>query len=214
MKAKLNIRTILGGSFDPVHLGHLSIANDLIKKLHLNSVEFMPCFLPVHRYKTFASASQRLSILQLAIANHPCFKINDIELKRKGLSYSIDTLIQLKKKEANEILALVIGEDVFAKLDQWHRWGELLNYCHLMVVNRPGVTTSNNSKMSHLLKLHQTENPEDLELHSSGKIIQVKIDPIASSATEIRSLIKGGKISETDLPETVKQYIQDQGLYI
>jgi len=118
---------ILGGTFDPVHNGHIQLAQAILKKLPLEKILFIPCYQPVHRGKPIATPQQRLNMLRLVTDTEPKFAISEAEINRQGPSYMIDTLAELKKLYPYNPLCLTLGMDAFAKLDTWHQWQQLLD---------------------------------------------------------------------------------------
>lgn len=131
---------LLGGTFDPVHHGHLRIALEAKEALGLTEVRFIPCRQPPHRGDASATAQQRLDLLRLACGDMPGFAVDTRELERPGPSYMVDTLASLRAERGDEPLCLILGWDAFLGLPGWHRWQNLLDYAHLAVVQRPGST--------------------------------------------------------------------------
>ena len=130
---------LLGGTFDPIHNGHLAIAAAEQQQQQLDQVQFIPCPTPPHRQTPSASIEHRINMIKLAIADQPQFQLNELELQRSGPSYTIDTLIALAKP--NQCLYFIMGADNYLKFEQWHRWQEIPQYCQLLVYNRPGYPT-------------------------------------------------------------------------
>ncbi|OGT06369.1 MAG: nicotinate (nicotinamide) nucleotide adenylyltransferase [Gammaproteobacteria bacterium GWF2_41_13] len=127
---------ILGGTFDPIHQGHLQIALIALQQLHLQKIHFIPCFQPPHRNQPIASPNDRLAMVKLAIGNNTAFNADDREIKRGNISYTIDTLKSLRQDYPDTPLCLIIGTDAFQELQQWHHWKELIDYAHLVVMYR------------------------------------------------------------------------------
>ena len=133
---------LLGGTFNPIHFGHLRMAQELADALNLSEVHFIPSANPPHKSVPTVSAEHRAAMVQLAIADNPLFKLDTRELERMGASYTIDSLISLREEFGLEgkqqiSLCLIIGSDAFVHLNTWARWQELLNYCHIILVQRP-----------------------------------------------------------------------------
>lgn len=204
---------ILGGTFDPVHNGHLQLAQYVFTHGPFQKILFIPSYQPPHRNAPIASPEQRLEMLAIALEKERNFEINDCEIRRKGISYMIDTLIYLHKAFPEEPLCLILGTDAFAKLNTWHRWKELLNYVHLIVIDRPDISTSMNSQIETLLKIHETKNLSDLQQNKNGKIFLMKMPSIPISATQIRENFLQGKSQKSILPTPVLQYINQHFLY-
>lgn len=185
---------ILGGTFDPIHNGHLAIAHAALEKLQLDHIEFIPCFLPPHRTKPLATPAQRLAMLELAVKINPRFIINPIEMQLKNISYTVDTLKMLKENNPDVIYYYIIGADAFLKFNTWKNPEEILTLAKLVVINRDEI---------------------DIDTADySGEIILLPIEPIYISATEIRHKIKQGEKNIHGLPKDVEKYIIDNGLYI
>jgi nicotinate-nucleotide adenylyltransferase len=207
---------ILGGTFNPIHFGHLRMAQELADTLNLDEVRFIPSANPPHKIAPEVSAQQRAEMVQLAINDNPTFVLDKREIGRPGASYTIDTLISLQAELGNDAsLCLMMGGDAFVKLDTWHRWQELLNYCHIIMVQRPQTKPkaplSNN--LEAFLQAHYTENVDDLITNNAGYIHMQAITPLAISSTTIREMIKTEKNVDYLLPSNLVTYINQHKLY-
>jgi nicotinate-nucleotide adenylyltransferase len=207
---------ILGGTFNPIHFGHLRMAQELSDALNLDEVRFIPSANPPHKTAPKVSAQQRAEMVQLAINDNPIFVLDKRELDRTGASYTIDTLISLRAELGNGVsLCLMMGGDAFVALDKWHRWQELLNYCHIILVQRP--QTKPNAPLSKnleaFLQAHYTENTDDLITNNAGFIHMQAITPLAISSTTIREMIKTEKNVDYLLPNNLVNYINQHKLY-
>ena len=131
---------IMGGMFDPVHVGHIKVALAAQQVLQLDQVRLVPCSIPNHRDHALCSSLQRLDMLHLAVNDYPSLVVDDRELNRPGTSYTYDTLLSVREEFREAALYFVLGVDAFASLDQWHRWLELFELCHFVVIERPGFT--------------------------------------------------------------------------
>ena len=205
---------IFGGTFDPIHQGHLHVAKALWKMLPLKKIRFIPCDRPAHRDETIASASDRLAMLKLALKHEENFIADDIEIKRTGISYTIDTLATLKTNHPEAILCLILGIDAFEKFTGWDRGEKILSIAHLIVVNRPGYDLINNAKITMLLKQHKTENKSDLLNSTHGKIYTCYLPPSDISATNIRNQLLLDHAPTDKLAPEVLTYIQNHRLYL
>lgn len=205
---------ILGGTFDPIHLGHIHIARELLQRLSLNQVRFIPCYLPPHRDMPEANAEQRMQMVKLALENLPNFVADNREIQRNNTSYMIDTITSLRNEFSNTPLVLIMGVDQFDTFDTWHHWQEILQYTHLAIVNRPGYQLITNQNLDELLKNHQTEDKLTIQNNLYGQIIFQDIAPSPISATDTRSQLHLGKNAEPFVPAAVWQYIQTNNLYI
>jgi nicotinate-nucleotide adenylyltransferase len=212
----LNLIGLLGGTFNPIHFGHLRMAQELADALNLTEIRFIPSANPPHKAVPTVSAQQRAEMVQLAIADNPLFKLDTRELNRQGASYTIDTLISLREELGENVaLCLMMGSDAFSKLDSWHRWDELLNYCHIVLVQR--LDNQTQTKLSDQLTVfltdHYTENSGDLTEKSAGYIHMQKITTQDISATKIREMLKTGMNTKYLTPDKVLTYIKQQHLY-
>lgn len=208
---------ILGGTFNPIHFGHLRMAQELADALGFDEVRFIPSANPPHRTTPEVSAAHRAAMVQLAIADNPLFKLDMRELARMGASYMIDTLISLREELGEHAaLCLIMGSDAFVKLDTWHHWQELLDYCHIILVQRPNFAPDQSrlsAELTALLHDHNTENLDDLTEKTNGYIHMQKITPLEISATRIRESLKTGHTVRYLMPENVIAYITTHKLY-
>lgn len=205
---------ILGGTFNPIHYGHLRIAQEVAEALALSQVKFLPAAKPPLKTEPDVTAKQRVEMVQLAIASNPLFSLDTRELERSGPSYTIDTLISLRAEHLQDALCLIIGTDAFARFDQWHRWQEILDYCHLIVVSRPPVANLQLSDpLRKLLQTRQTHDTTQLSQHTHGRIAMHTVTALDISSSQIRSLVHARQNPAYLCPESVIQYIQDHRLY-
>jgi nicotinate-nucleotide adenylyltransferase len=207
---------LLGGTFNPIHFGHLRIAQELADSLNLSEVRFIPSANPPHKAAPEVSAEHRTAMVQAAIADNPLFKLDKRELERAGDSYTIDTLISLRSELGDDVaLCLIMGSDAFLHLNTWHRWRDLLNYCHIILVQRPNADKQ--TKLSDVLAVflqdNYTESRDDLLEKSSGYIHMQVITPLAISSTNIRFSLKNKLSVRYLLPENVIEYINKNSLY-
>lgn len=207
---------ILGGTFDPIHNGHLHFARAVMQECHLAEVRFIPCAHPVHRYQPSASPMDRLHMVQLAIAGESGFIADDRELQRPGPSYMSDTLISLRQQFLHQPLCLLLATDAFSKFDQWHRWREILDYAHLIIVNRPDIPflpTQLRTEFQQWIKQHQVNDIQLLSNTLQGRIYFSQMTGLAISATAIREQLAHHQILHNSLPKAVWKYIQAKKLY-
>lgn len=205
---------ILGGTFDPIHDGHLRPALDLLETLELAEIRFVPCRIPAHRGTPLIPAEQRLNLVRLATAGQPGFVTDDRELRREGRSYMVDTLSSLREEVGDETpLCLIIGTDAFRELHTWHRWQDLPGLAHLVVMQRPGLL----KPMVPVLEAFTTPRVVDdrwaLRQKPAGSILFQRVTQLDISATRIRALLAQGQSPRYLLPETVLAYIHAQALY-
>jgi nicotinate-nucleotide adenylyltransferase len=161
---------IFGGTFDPIHFGHLRTAFELLEALRLSEMRFMPAGNPPHREATFASPEQRLAMVQAATQGQPGFTVDDREIRREGRSYSVDTMRTLRADFPDRSLCLVIGMDAFLGLPKWHQWRELLELAHLVVAHRPGWRAPSMGPLGELLVDRGTGRIGDLHESRAGCI--------------------------------------------
>lgn len=205
---------ILGGTFDPVHNGHLRLAVQLLEQLQLAEVLLVPCARPSHRDQPIAQPGQRAKWLRVATALQEGLHLDDRELMREGPSYTIDTLMELREERPDTPLCLAMGTDVFAKLDRWHRWEELLDYAHLVVVPRPGLGDFVvPEKMQALLNRCGTSNVQDLSNTLHGRVYEAELPPLKISGSDIRHLLAAKCSAQYLVPEVVLDEITEQGIY-
>ena len=192
------------------------MVQELADTLNLAEIRFIPSANPPHKTTPTVSAQQRAKMVQLAIAGNPLFKLDTRELNRDGVSYTIDTLISLQEELGGGVaLCLIMGSDAFTKLNTWHRWQALLDYCHIILVQRPTNTAQPKltDALSDLLHNHYTENISDLSAESAGYIHMQAITPLDISSTNIREQLKAGLSPRYLMPDNVLEYINNDGLY-
>ena len=207
---------LLGGTFDPIHFGHLGMAQELAQALALDTVKFIPAAVPPLKSQPSASAADRCAMVQLAIANNPDFQLDDRELKQTGPSYTLDTLRSLRSElSEQDSLVLFIGSDAFKQLNRWHQWQEIIQLCHIALVARPDseVSTGLNPELVTFLQDHYTENAMDLQSESAGLITMQAITPLAISSSAIREQLKNRQSARYLTPDCVLDYIAQHGLY-
>lgn len=208
---------VLGGTFDPIHFGHLRMAQELCDALGLDKVRFIPAANPPHRNQPATSATHRAAMISLAITSNPKFSLDERELKRNGPSYTIDTLQSLRDEVGKDAsICLLLGSDAFCKFDTWHRWDETLNLSHIALVERPMTSTRDPLPpiLQTLLQDHYTENAEDFASAPVGLITMQHITALDISATHIRDKLKQGVSPRYLLPDVVIDYIHAHQLYV
>lgn len=207
---------LLGGTFNPIHYGHLRMAQELAEALNLNEVRFIPSANPPHKAAPTVSAEHRARMVQLAIEHHPLFRLDSRELSRNGASYTIDTLISLRGELGDDVaLCLIMGSDAFTQLNTWHRWQELLNFCHIILVQRPNDAPKQTlpTTLESLLHAHYTEHTEDLSQQAAGYIHMQAITALDISSTAIRSAFHKKRAPIYLMPDKVIEYINLHHLY-
>lgn len=207
---------IFGGTFDPIHFGHLRPALELKEQLGLERMLLVPASVPPHREQPQASAEQRLQMLQLAINAEPGLEVDQRELMRSGPSYMVDTLASLRDELGATPLCLCLGVDAFLGLPEWHRWEALLELAHIVVAHRPGWTLDEQSMppvLAEVMREHTHESLEALTQGSAGAIVMQAVTQLDISATAIRDCIGNGRSARYLLPDAVWHYILEQKLY-
>lgn len=204
---------ILGGTFDPIHFGHLRTALELHQALDLAEVRLIPCYEPVHRKVPIATPEQRLAMVKCAIESEPALRVDNCEILRKGPSYMIDTLETLHKKFPNTPLCLIMGIDAFFGFTSWHRPDDILKLAHLIIVHRPRYNIPHTGVIAELLKKRLKNSPSALHECLAGNIILQPVTPLEISATDIRKQIAMGRSPRYLLPDSVYKYIQRHGVY-
>jgi len=207
---------IFGGTFDPVHFGHLRPALDVKQALCLDEMRMIPAFHPPHRQQPEGNPGQRLTMLRAAVGDEPDLKVDIREMQREGESFMVDTLVSLREDRGDEPLCLVLGADAFLQLDSWHRWQDILDLAHIVVTHRPGWQLDMNEanpELQELWRERQVTDSAQLASSSAGNIILQAVTPLDISATQIRALVAAGKNPRYLLPDSVWNLIRMHGLY-
>ncbi len=190
---------IFGGTFDPIHLGHLSVAWEASELLDAD-VRLMPASVPPHRPAPMANPQQRVAMLRAALQKQSRLTLDTRELERSGPSYTIDTLTELRKEEGDRSLVLLLGADAFAGLPSWHRWRELFDVAHLGVLSRPGVEITWSDELLAEIGPRLVDDAAALRASPGGKVIELSVTPLEISATRIRELLAEGRDPRYLLP--------------
>lgn len=205
---------IFGGSFDPIHNGHLRAALEVQQRLELEKIFFIPCQQHAFGKQFNATATQRLKMLQLATHEQENFIVDSRELKRAGISYMIDTLIELDAEAPSATYSLIIGMDTLLSLPKWHRWQEILALANIIVVNRPAL---NSAGATVLINTPFTEylctDTQEFMQSKAGKIFLLSAPLLEISATYIRNEVAAGKNINYLVPEMVVNYIKTEKIY-
>lgn len=209
---------IFGGTFDPVHLGHLRLAEEAADCLGLQAVRWIPAGRPAHRRPPQADPAQRLAMVQLAVAGNARFEVDPAESEALTPSYTVPTLERLRLTTpcASRPLVLLLGADAFTGLSTWHRWEHLFDLAHIAVAHRPGFPIDVQALAAPLaahFRRRYSETPASLGASPAGSILSFAMTPLAISATQIRELIAGGRSPRYLLPDSLIAYIQKNLLY-
>ncbi|ADI28969.1 nicotinate-nucleotide adenylyltransferase [Methylotenera versatilis] len=207
---------LLGGTFNPIHFGHLRMAQELADSLSLSAVKFIPSANPPHKPPPQVSSEHRSAMVQLAITGNSQFQFDGRELSRAGASYTVETLESLRDEFGDSAsLILIMGSDAFTKLNTWHRWQELIQLCHIALVQRPASTNKESltKELETFLHNHYTEHVEDLHESSAGLITMQAITPLEISSTAIRQALQLKHSARYLMPENVLDYIAAKQLF-
>jgi nicotinate-nucleotide adenylyltransferase len=205
---------VFGGTFNPVHYGHLRSALELVERLQLEQLRLMPSASPPHRDAPECSAERRAAMVELAVSGEPRLVCDAREMQRPGKSYTIDSLIELRGElGAQRGLCMVLGCDAVQDIATWHRWQELLDWAHIVIIARPGWQLPRAGELAQWLKTHQLESSELLRQRPCGGIAIEELRPLAISSTEIRDLLASGRSARYLMPQSVLDYIQTHTLY-
>jgi nicotinate-nucleotide adenylyltransferase len=210
---ELKTIALLGGTFDPIHNGHLQSALELKQRLLLDELRLVPSCQPPHRQSNPEMSRHRLAMVELA-AKQTGLIVDDREYQRQGLSYSVETLTQLRQELGQQVsLIWVVGSDAFAHFDQWHRWQDFLGLAHIVVIARPNESLPVTGAVAQLLESHKAKNRQQLKQRSAGTIWLEALSQYSISATAIRHAVKNNGSIDGLLPESVRHYVQQHRLY-
>ncbi len=204
---------IFGGTFDPVHYGHLRAAVEVMEKLQLQDFRLLPAGTPPHRSNTFASAEHRLAMLGLALSAYPDLVVDDREVRREGYSFMVDTLSEIRAEEGDAPLILMIGQDAANSLDQWHEWRRLFELAHLVIMRRPDSKHYYSGELFEQVQPRLVKHPGKLNDSPAGLILPLEITQLAISSTDIRRRMRAGLSPRFLLPKPVIAYIRENKLY-
>ncbi|MCG8377859.1 MAG: nicotinate-nucleotide adenylyltransferase [Proteobacteria bacterium] len=206
---------ILGGTFDPIHYGHIRLALEAVEQLDLDQVRLIPLNIPPHRHNPVASAVDRQNMLELAVRNETSLYIDLRELESEEVSYTIDTLKSLRNEFRNDVLFLIVGRDAFNKIDCWKDWQHLLDYAHIIVANRPGESSQDiTNKINDWLTENQIKNIDCLKNKRNGYIHFIDIPDLDISSTMIRKACSKKENIKNLLPDKTILYIKENQLYV
>ena len=193
---------ILGGTFDPIHMGHLRMAEHVFQRMELEQIIFIPAYVPPHKLgQDFAPAADRYAMTELAVADNPHFIVSDMEIKRTGVSYTIDTIRELHRQYADKELHFIIGADSVAQLHTWHNIEEMLEMTTFVAVWRPGYEGAMEEQDCHMGQ------------RARERVLLLDTPVYDISSTEIRTRIREGRSLAGLVPGSVEKYIFEHGLY-
>ncbi len=205
---------ILGGTFDPIHFGHLRTALELLETLAMDRMLLIPSGVPPHRQLPAATVRQRLDMIHLALISDSSLQLDARECRKQGTSYSIDTLRELRHRWGEDTaLDFCVGTDAFTSMDTWYCWEELVELCNILVVSRPGWRLPDDLGALEIWRDRFTEDSDTLSQNAAGSVLFLALTPMDVSASGIRRLVSEGRSARYLLPEAVWQYIQQHRLY-
>jgi nicotinate-nucleotide adenylyltransferase len=204
---------IFGGTFDPIHYGHLRTALELKARLDLATVHFVPCANPPHRTAPMSDGRLRLRMVEAAIRNEAGFVADARELERAGPSYTVDTLASFRAEFASRSLCLLLGMDAFLGLPEWHRWRELSTLAHVVVAHRPGWEAPTSGPLGELLRERRAGSAAELTASPAGFVHVQPVTQLEISGTDLRDSLRAGRDPKFLLPDSVRQIILETECY-
>ena len=204
---------ILGGTFDPVHCGHLRLALEIREQLSLESVRLLPAPNPRLRETPRADVTLRLEMLRAAVDPEPGLEVDARELDREGPTYTVESLESLRREFSHEPLVFIVGMDSFRRLDHWHRWREFTRLAHLVVAHRPGGALPGPGPVADFLDAHRCDDAATLTAKPAGYVMICAPPLLDISATRIRTLIGEGRSIRFLVPDKVIELIERTGCY-
>lgn len=215
---------VFGGSFDPVHIGHLRMVLEAGQALKLDAVHWVPSARPPHRDPALASNPQRLAMLRLAVRDVPGWQVDERELNRDGPSWTVDTLQSFREQYPEATLFLMMGGDAFDAFESWHRWEQILELAHIVVMQRPGDASRPDPGLdsgSRCDRVAGQSLDDQLEAaadctrqQSAGCIIRLSLSSLAIASSDIRARLRRGESARFLLSDAVVDYVDAQGLYL
>lgn len=204
---------IFGGTFDPVHFGHLRAATEARELLGINDFRLLLSGTPPHRSATMATSLDRLAMLKLAVSDDSGFQVDDREVQRQGLSYMVDTLTEIRAESGNAPLLLIIGQDAANELDSWHNWLGLFDLAHVVIMRRPDTQPAWSGELRSQMEHRWLDDPLQLGETSSGAVCPLLVTQLAISSTDIRRRMREGRSPRFLMPDSVIGYILQKQLY-
>lgn len=211
----MDIIGLFGGTFNPIHQGHLALAHSVMSALGCHQIRFIPAAIPPHKANPTVTADHRAAMVGLAIASEPRFVLDCCELERNGKSYTIDTLNEMRQRFAQQSLVLMIGQDSYASLPSWHHWQALLDDAHILVIHRADLDQKLEVHPAHAAKIIPITEATTLFAQTShGLLSYLTVTPPNLASTDIRAQLAVGDSRARDaLPAAVWDYVQQHQLY-
>lgn len=204
---------LMGGMFDPVHNGHLNIAQNCLQALGLDALRFIPCGVPVHRDNTLTDSRYRLEMLKLAITGQEKFSVDDRECRSKEPSYTQSSLSSIREENPEARLFFLMGLDAFNSLPTWHRWTEIFELAHLIVATRPGVTPAYDGVLQKEHEKRVASSVEEMKQDRHGRIYTAAFEEKDISSSMIRERVARNDTLRGLVPSNVETYIHNEHLY-
>lgn len=203
-----------GGTFDPVHYGHLRCADEARQKLGLKSLYLLPAGRPVHRDTPQATVKQRLAMLEAACREFASLRVDDRETRRSGPSYMVDTLQEIRTSFSDRPLMLLIGQDAANQLQTWFHWKQLFELAHIVILTRPGACSHYQSELADQIQQRSVTDVRELGKSRAGLVFHMEVESIDISASNIKSILRSGALPNSMLPAAVLKYIIENRLYL
>ncbi|MGA9853560.1 MAG: nicotinate-nucleotide adenylyltransferase [Gammaproteobacteria bacterium] len=204
---------IFGGTFDPIHYGHLRPALEILDTLPLDEIRFIPAGQPPHRGVPAASAALRLEMVKAAVAGEPRFVVDEREIRRNAPSYTVDTLAELRREYPRDALVLVAGMDAFLGFPGWHQWQKIFDYAHVIVAHRPGWVLQSGGELAETIRRRRAVSPQEIVTTPAGRILLQPVTQLEISSTRIRTAIAADGDPRYLVPEAVRALILDSHCY-
>ena len=204
---------VFGGTFDPIHRGHLRVAVELRDQLELARVHLVPAHPPVHRDLPRASANARSEMIRLAIEGLDGLVLDKRELRRAGPSYMYETLSDFRSEFTDSPICLIVGMDAFAALHTWYRWQDIFDLAHVVVAQRPHSTQPREGLVCEMTRDRLVSNSSDLKASLHGLVLFADVPGLDVSSSGIRDMLEQGYSAQALVPNNVTSYIRHEGLY-
>ncbi|MGH8307581.1 MAG: nicotinate-nucleotide adenylyltransferase [Gammaproteobacteria bacterium] len=204
---------IFGGSFDPIHYGHLRPALEILSTLSLDEIRFIPAGQPPHRGVPAASAALRLDMVKAAIAGEPRFVVDEREVRRSAPSYTVDTLTELRREFPRDALMLIVGMDAFLGFPGWHEWLKIFDFAHVIVAHRPGWVLQSGGDLAETIRRRRAKSAQEIVTVLAGCILMQPVTQLEISSTQVRASIAAGGDPRYLVPETVRELILNSHCY-
>lgn len=201
---------ILGGTFDPVHHGHLRLAIEMREALALSAVKLVPAPNPRLRDSPSTPASHRLRMIEAAVEGENHLEVDDREIHREGPTTTVETLRAFRRELGDTPICLIIGADAFSRFDQWIEWEALPELAHIAVAHRPGARLPDTGPVAALVRARKTDDPETLKRSAAGHIIVRKIPALDISSSQIRARLKSGRSIRYLVPDSIINLLKEE----